>query len=54
MMPVDCPGQNDYKMADCIWDELLKQKANEKKLKVLVTVLDMCLKVPDRFVSLLN
>ncbi|XP_073994040.1 mucosa-associated lymphoid tissue lymphoma translocation protein 1-like [Rhodnius prolixus] len=46
IMPVDCPDVAEYKMADCICDELLVMKAKENKLKLLVMLFDACLKVP--------
>ncbi|CAH1392740.1 unnamed protein product [Nezara viridula] len=51
MMPVDCPKENEYRIFDCILDELLVKKAAESNLKLLVLVLDMCLEEPNREVS---
>lgn len=50
MMPVDCPKENEYRIFDCILDELLVKKAAESNLKLLVLVLDMCLEEPNRLV----
>ncbi|KAK9497998.1 hypothetical protein O3M35_003889 [Rhynocoris fuscipes] len=46
MMPIDCPGNETFKMENCICDEFLVMKAKNAKLKFIVLMLDMCLKVP--------
>ncbi|XP_066909621.1 mucosa-associated lymphoid tissue lymphoma translocation protein 1 [Halyomorpha halys] len=51
MMPIDCPKESEYRIFDCILDELLVKKAAESNLKLLVFVLDMCLEEPNREVS---
>ncbi|KAL1114956.1 hypothetical protein AAG570_007779, partial [Ranatra chinensis] len=49
MMPVDCPDSSTFRMADCFCDlHLIQMAMKNTKLRLLVIILDMCLKIPDR------